>query len=99
MLSTIKASLIEAIKTSDGMRDGARDGSNNKDALRWNKIKIFLEKNGFIMNADVRYLFAVSPATANRILAELVANKKLQKTRQSGHWAYELNPDFSEKDI
>ena len=49
------------------------------------------------MNADVRYLFAVSPATANRILAELVANKKLQKTRQSGHWAYELNPDFPEK--
>ena len=41
---------------------------------------------------------AVSPATANRILAELVANKKLQKTRQSGHWAYELNPDFSKKD-
>ena len=97
MLSTIKASLIEAIKTSDGMREGMRDVSNNKDALRWNKIKIFLEKNGFIMNADVRYLFAVSPATANRILAELVANKKLQKTRQSGHWAYELNPDFPEK--
>ena len=50
------------------------------------------------MNADVRYLFAVSPATANRILAELVAKKMLLKTRQSGHWAYELNPDFPEKD-
>ena len=58
------------------------------------KIKTFLEKNEFITNADVRYLFAVSPATANRILAELVKKKKLLKTQKSGHWAYMLDPDF-----
>ena len=72
-------------------------GLTEKDPLRW-KNQDFLDKNKFIMNADVRYLFAVSPATANRILAELVAKKKLLKKRQSGHWAYEFNPDFSEKD-
>ena len=40
MLSTIKASLIEAIKTSDGMIDRL----TNKDSLRWKKIKIFFRK-------------------------------------------------------
>ena len=49
------------------------------------------------MNSDIRYLFAVSPATANRILAELVKKEKLRKIQKSGHWAYELNPDFFER--
>ena len=83
---------LEAIKTSDEMIDGLTD----KDSLRWKKIKIFLEKNEYIMNSDVRYLFAVSSATANRILAELVKKKKLLKKQKSGHWAYKRNPDFSE---
>ena len=94
MLSTIKASLIEAIKTSDEMSDGMINRLTNKDSLRWKKIKSFLEKNEFIMNSDIRYLFAVSPATANRILAELVKKEKPRKIQKSGHWAYELNPDF-----
>ena len=38
---------------SDEMSDGMIDGLTNKDSLRWKKIKIFLEKNVFIMNSDV----------------------------------------------
>ena len=45
MLSTIKASLIEAIKTSDGMRDG----SNNKDALRRTQEHLY-SKNFYAFN-------------------------------------------------
>lgn len=39
MLSAIKASLIEAINTSDGMSGGKLD----KAALRWNKIQEYLK--------------------------------------------------------
>ena len=86
MLSIIKASLIDAIKTSDEMSDGAMD----KATLRWLQIEKFLETHEFIMNADVRALCDVSAATANRILASLVADGKLTKCRQNGHWAYKL---------
>ena len=43
------------------------------------------------MNADVRKLCGVSAATANRILAGLVKERKLAKCRQDGHWAYMLS--------
>ena len=84
MLSIIKASLIDTIKASDGMSDEAMD----KATLRWLQIEKFLETHEFIMNADVRSLCNVSAATANRILASLVADGKLTKCRQNGHWAY-----------
>lgn len=84
MLSVIKASLIDAIKTRDAMSDGAMD----KATLRWLQIKKFLETHEYIMNADVRQLCNVSAATANRILAGLAADSKLTKCRQNGHWAY-----------
>lgn len=42
------------------------------------------------MNADVRVLCGVSAATANRILAGLVAEGKLVKYREGGHWGYKL---------
>ena len=86
MLATIKASLIDAIKMSDGMRDAATD----KATLRWQKIEAFLHTNDYIMNADVQRLCSVSAATANRILKDLVANGKLTQCRVSGHWAYNL---------
>lgn len=86
MLSIIKASLIDVIKTSDAMSDDARD----KAALRWQRIEKFLETHEFIMNADVRSLCNVSAATANRILADLVTHGKLTKCRIGGHWAYRL---------
>ncbi len=84
MLSIIKASLMDAIKTRDAMSDGKMD----KETLRWLQIEKFLEKHEFIMNADVRLLCNVSAATANRILASLAAGGKLTKCRQNGHWAY-----------
>ena len=86
MLSTIKASLIDAINTSDEMGDGAMD----KAAIRWKQIEKFLETHAFIMNADVRALCGVSAATANRILAGLAAEGKLDKYYEGGHWAYRL---------
>ena len=86
MLSTIKASLIYAINTSGEMSDEPMD----KTTIRWKQIEKFLETHEFIMNADVRALCGVSAATANRILAKFVADEKLVKYHESGHWAYRL---------
>lgn len=87
MLSTIKASLIDAINTSDEMSDGPMD----KATMRWKQIEKFLETHEFIMNADVRMLCGVSAATANRILVNLTTEGKLIKFREGGHWAYKQN--------
>ena len=84
MLSAIKASLTEAIRTSDEMSDEKMD----KATLRWNKIETYLKSHDYIMNADVRKLCGVSAATANRILAALVAKNQLEKYRMRGHWVY-----------
>ena len=86
MLSVIKASLIDAIHTSDAMIDGKMD----KKALRWQKIEQFLQTHEYIMNADVRELCGVPAATANRILAGLVEDKKLNKGWENGHWMYKI---------
>ena len=86
MLSAIKASLIDAINARDDVSDGAMD----KATMRWKQIEKFLETHPYIMNADVRALCGVSAATANRILASLVAESKLVKYREGGHWGYKL---------
>lgn len=86
MLSTIKASLIDAINASDEMNDVPID----KTILRWQQIEKFLETHEFIMNADVRTLCGVSAATANRILAGFTSAGRLTKYRESGHWAYRI---------
>ena len=86
MLSAIKASLMDAIRTRDEMSDGKMD----KATLRWKKIEEYLKNHDYIMNADVRELCGVSAATANRLLAGLVAEDKLKKWRNNGHWAYKL---------
>ena len=87
MLSAIKASLIEAIRTSDEMSDGKMD----KATLRWNKIEAYLKSHDYIMNADVRKLCGVSATTANRILVSLTKEGKIIKCQKAGHWAYKLN--------
>ena len=87
MVQTTKASLMDAICTSDKMSDGKID----KATLRWNKIQEYLKTHDYIMNADVRELCVVSAATANRLLAEFVSDGKLVKYRESGHWAYSSN--------
>ena len=86
MLSAIKASLMDAIRTSDEMSDGKMD----KATLRWKKIEDYLKIHDYIMNADVRELCGVSAATANRILASFVEVFKLKKYREGGHWAYKF---------
>lgn len=84
MLSAIKASLMEAISTSGETSDGKMD----KAMLRWKKIEEYLKTHDYIMNANVRELFGVSAATANRILSGLVEKGKLEKYRSNGHWVY-----------
>ena len=60
------------------------------DELRWYKIERFLKKNDVITNADVRQLLQISAATANRILAKLTDDGKLQKIRIGRSWGYIL---------
>lgn len=90
MLSAIKTSLIETIGVSDGMSDEKMD----KATLRWNKIQEYLKTHDYIMNADVRELCGVSAATANRILAGLVTEGKLNKCCEGGHWVYRLEVQY-----
>lgn len=87
MLSAIKASLIDAISTSDEMSDGKMD----KTTMRWKLIEKYLQTHEYIMNADVRELCGVSAATANRILANLVMNGNLNKCHKNGYWAYKTS--------
>lgn len=82
MLSAIKEALTEAVETV-GMAENM-----STTELRWYKIERFLQKNETITNADVRQLFAVSAATANRILAKLTVEGKLKKVRLGKSWGY-----------
>lgn len=86
MMAAIKASLMDAISTSDEMSDGKMD----KATMRWKQIEKFLETRPYIMNADVRSICGVSAATANRILSSLVTEEKIIKIRNRNHWVYRL---------
>ena len=83
MLSAIKEALMEAAASDGGSR-------GNTEQQRWYRIERFLEKQGVIANADVRELFGVSSATANRILAKLTGEGRIQKTRLGKSWGYRL---------
>jgi Fic family protein len=83
MLSAIQEALTEAVQTSGVAK------TMTTDQLRWYKIQKFLKKNGTITNADVRQLFNVSSATANRILFKYTDEGKLQKIRIGRSWGYE----------
>jgi len=74
--------LTEAIQTT-----GAAEAMTTEE-LRWYKIERFLKKNSTITNADVRQMFNVSSATANRILAKFTDEGKLQKIRIGKLWGY-----------
>jgi Fic family protein len=82
MLSVIKEALLEAVQTT-----GAAAVMSTEE-LRWYKIERFLEKNATITNADVRQMFNVSSATANRILGKLTDEGKLEKIRAGRTWGY-----------
>ena len=83
MLSAIKEALLDAIDT------GTTENMTT-DELRWYKIERFLRKHDMITNADVREMFSVSAATANRILAKLTDDGKLEKVRVGRSWGYRL---------
>ena len=85
MLSAIKEALMEAVQTT-GVAE-----SMTTNELRWYKIEQFIKKNGSITNADVRQMFQVSSATANRILAKVVNEGKLEKIRIGRSWGYVLH--------
>lgn len=81
MLSAIKEALMEAVQV--------RNTENmSKEDQRWYQIKRFLKKNGTITNADVREMFRVSSSTANRILAKMTDDGKIQKIRIGKSWGY-----------
>lgn len=81
MLSAMKEALMEAVQV--------RNTENmSREDQRWYQIKRFLKKNGTITNADVREMFRVSSSTANRILAKMTDDGKIQKIRISKSWGY-----------
>jgi len=82
MLSAIKEALTESVQTT-----GVAEAMTTEE-LRWYKIERFLKKNGTITNADVRQMFNVSSATANRVLAKFTEAGKLQKIRIGKSWGY-----------
>lgn len=84
MLSAIKEALIEAVQTGDLEKMSAEE-------QRRYQIECFLKKNGTITNADVREMLGVSAATANRILAKMVEEGKIQRVRMKKTWGYMMN--------
>ena len=85
MLSAIKEALTEAAETV-GVA-----GNMSADELRLYKIERFLQRNESITNSDVRQMFSVSAATANRILAKLVQQGMLKKVRFGKTWGYVID--------
>ena len=80
MLEAIKSALEEAAAVSAQ--------GQSSEAERRARIERFLQANPVIQNADVRALLGVSSATANRILAGLCADGKLEKIRVGKSWGY-----------
>ena len=81
MLSAIKEALVEAVQT------GSAEPRSTEEQRKY-QIKRFLAKNEIVANADVRKMFDVSAATANRILAGMVDERMLQKIRVGKSWGY-----------
>lgn len=91
MLFVIKTDLFNIVLEKGLYRD--------KYQQRWMKISKFTKENeGIIRNSDVRSMFNVSSATANRILKKFVKEKKLMLLKYGSYWAYkniENNPIYS----
>lgn len=81
MLSAIKEALLEAAQTGN-------TENMSTEEQRWYQIERFLKKHGTITNADVREIFGVSSATANRILSKMVDAGQVQKIRIGKFWGY-----------
>jgi len=81
MLSAIKEALLEAVQVGN-------TENMSTEEQRWYQIEHFLKKHGTITNADVREMFGVSSATANRVLAKMTEEGKIQKIRIGKSWGY-----------
>ena len=81
MLSAIKEALLEAVQV------GNTENMSTEEQRRY-QIECFLKKHGTITNADVRAMFGVSAATANRILSKTAEEKRIQKVRIGKSWGY-----------
>ena len=82
MLSAIKEALLEAVQVGN-------TENMSTEEQRWCQIERFLKKNGIITNADVREMLGVSAATANRILAKMAEEGRIQKIRIGKSWGYQ----------
>jgi len=82
MLSAIKEALLEAVQV------GNTENMTTEEQRRY-QIERFLKKHGTITNADVREMLDVSSATANRILAKMTDEGKIQKIRIGKSWGYQ----------
>lgn len=89
-----KMNVSDEYKVSDekNVSDEANESElpTERSIPRWEEVRQFMATHELIRNADIRMLFDVSPATANRILAGLAAEGKLVKCHEGGHWAYRL---------
>ena len=83
MLSAIKEALLEAVQVGN-------TENMSTEERRWYQIERFLKKRGTITNANVREMFGVSSATANRILAKTAEKGDIQKIRIGKSWGYVL---------
>jgi len=83
MLSAIKEALLEAVQVGN-------TENMSTEERRWYQIECFLKKHGTITNADVREMLGISSATANRILAKMAEDGKIQKIRIGKSWGYTL---------
>ena len=81
MLSAMKEALMETVQAGN-------TESMSTEERRWYQIERFLKKNRAISNADVREMFGVSAATANRVLARMTEEGKIQKIRMGKSWGY-----------
>ena len=83
MLSAIKEALLEAVQVGN-------TENMSTEEQRWYQIERFLKKHGTITNADVREMLGVSSATANRTLAKMAEEGRIQKVRIGKSWGYNL---------
>ena len=83
MLSVIKEALLEAVQVGNTEKMSTEE-------QRQYQIEHFLKKHGTITNADVRKMLGVSSATANRILAKMAEEDRIQKIRIGKLWGYTL---------
>ena len=79
MLSAIKEAMLDVVVPHH---------TTSIDETRRRTIERFLQAEETITNAEVRKLFDVSSATANRILAKLTENGMLEKVRLGKSWGY-----------